>query len=245
MPDHRERGVPPMTEYVELARASSERGEIVLRERRDPDDDPEARGVVELRVNGVFVMDTLETSSERALATKALALAEAPRSVLVGGLGLGFTAQEVLADRRVERLVVVEIEETLVGWMRDGTVPHGPAHLADARLSVVVADVRQALAEAAASSFDLVLLDVDNGPGALVHEPNAVLYGAGFMRTVAAVLRPGGAVVVWSAAPAPDLAAAMSVEVGAVTAIPLDVDLQGRDEQYWLYLGRTPAPTGG
>ena len=108
-----------------MARALSPRGEVVLRERRDPDDG--SPGVLELRVNGVFVMDTRETSSERGLATAALAEVEDPRAVLVGGLGLGYTAHEVLADRRVERLVVVEIEEDLVRWMRDGTVPHGPA----------------------------------------------------------------------------------------------------------------------
>src|SRR4051794_25464763 len=77
-------------EYVELARAESARGEVVLRERRDPDRGGPA--VVELRVNGVFVMDSQETASEQGLATTALAQVDAPRAVLVGGLGLGFTA---------------------------------------------------------------------------------------------------------------------------------------------------------
>ena len=64
---------------------------------------------------------------------------------------------------------VVEIEQALVDWMRDGTVPHGPALLADERVNVVVADIAVALAEARPASYDLVLLDVDNGPGYLVH----------------------------------------------------------------------------
>ena len=147
-------------EYVEIARAESERGELVLRERRDEGAPP----ALELRVNGVFVMDTVETSTERALAGAALALVEEPRAVVVGGLGLGFTMREVLADPRVERCAVVEIEQALVDWMRDGTVPHGPALLADQRVVVVTADVAAALAEARPASYDLVLLDVDNGP---------------------------------------------------------------------------------
>jgi spermidine synthase len=207
--------------YVERARAESVRGEVVLRERRDTED-PEGVGVLELRVNGVFVMDTLETTTERELARVALAEVESPRAVVVAGLGLGYTAHEVLGDHRVERLAVVEIEDALVGWMRDGTVPHGPSYLADERLTVVVADIRQAMAEAPPASYDLVLLDVDNGPG--------------FLREVARVLRPGGVVVVWSAAQEPALQDEMTSVFGNAITIPFGVRLQGRPEEYWLYL---------
>jgi spermidine synthase len=218
--------------YVELARAESERGEVVLRARQED----EAPAVLELRVNGVFVMDTAETRSERALATTALARVDAPRTVLVGGLGLGFTVHEVLADRRVEHVVVAELEPALVGWMRDGTVPHGPAFLADERVRVVAADVRQVVAEAAPSSYDLVLLDVDNGPGHLVFRCNADVYRPAFLRDTARALRPGGAVAVWSAGKAPELAEAMSEVLGEPTPMPFEVQLQGRPETYWLYL---------
>jgi spermidine synthase len=270
-------------EYVEVARATSERGEVVLRERHDPmvrseplgllagqvtspgtsagahpgtvpETSPEAwheapydpghgPRVLELRVNGVFVMDTLETQTERELALAALARVDAPRAVVVGGLGLGYTLHEVLADHRVERVVVVEVEDALVRWMRDGTIPHGPALLADERLHVVTADIRVAVNEAGASTYDLVLLDVDNGPGYLVYEDNAELYGAGFLERVAALLRPGGAVVIWSADEAPALAEALAATFGSVEAIAHDVRLrqyggQIRTEQYWLYLAR-------
>jgi spermidine synthase len=224
-------------EYVERARATTERGEIVLRERRSTAD-TETPGVLELRVNGVFVMDTRETTTEQELARAALAQVEDPRAVVVGGLGLGYTAHEVLADRRVERLVVVEIEEPLVGWMRDGTVPHGPSYLADERLTVVIADIRQVMAEATPEGYDLVLLDVDNGPGYLVHEQNAEVYGTDFLSSVAQALRPGGAVAVWSSAESPALYDALATVFGAATPVPLDVTLQDREERYWLYLAR-------
>lgn len=229
----------PAPTYVERARAESPRGEVVLRERLDPEA-PQAPGVLELRVNGVFVMDSLETTTEQELARTALTEVEEPRAVLVGGLGLGYTAREVLGDPRVETLVVVELEEALVGWMRDGTVPHGPALLADQRLRLVTADVRQAVAEGRPGTYDLVLLDVDNGPGFLVHEANAEVYGAEFLSAVARLLRPGGVVVVWSAAEAPDLLDALEGVLAAATAIPLAVRLQSREDQYWLYLARRP-----
>ena len=180
---------------VEVARRETEHGELVLRERR-PADGPTS---LELRANGVFVMDTLEVASERALASAALDAVADPRAVAVAGLGLGFTMHEVLADSRVERCAVVEIEQALVDWMRDGTVPHGPALLADERVSVVVADIAVAVAEARPESYDLLLLDVDNGPDHLVHQANAALYRGPFLtaraRAAAAGRRGGGVVV--------------------------------------------------
>ena len=226
-----------VVEYVEIARAESDRGELVLRERR-PADGPTS---LELRANGVFVMDTLEFSTEKALATAALALVDQPRAVIVGGLGLGFTMHEVLADSRVEKCAVVEVEEALVGWMRDGTVPHGPALLADERVAVVVADIAVALAEAKPATYDLILLDVDNGPGYLVHASNAALYETPFLQGARSALRPGGALVVWSAEAAPDLEQALGTTFDDVESRPYDVLLQGRDEQYWLYAARVAA----
>ncbi len=221
-------------EYVEGARAESERGELVLRERRFE----EGPSALELRANGVFVMDTVEVATERGLATAALALVTDPRAVVVAGLGLGFTMHEVLADYRVELCAVVELEQALVGWMRDGTVPHGPALLADQRVNVIVADIAVAVAEARPETYDLLLLDVDNGPRYLVHEANAALYAAPFLTSARAMLRPGGAVAVWSAAESPELDAVLGEVFDEHEVRPLDVFLQGRDEQYWLHVGR-------
>lgn len=226
--------------HVEVARAESERGELVLRRRRE-DGGP---AVLELRANGVFVMDTREVATEVALAQAALAAVEDPRAVVVGGLGLGYTLDAVLADPRVERAAVVEIEEALVGWMRDGTVPHGPTLLADERVQVVVADVAVALAEARPATYDLVLLDVDNGPGYLVHEGNAALYREPFLESVRAALCPGGAVAVWSAAASEPLADALRAVFGDCEARALPVRLQDREETYWLYLARTWGAVG-
>ncbi len=220
-----------MTEYAEVARAETERGEVLLRRRSED----RAADTLELRVNGVFVMDTRETSSEIGLAEAALELVEDPRRVVVGGLGLGFTAQRVLADPRVEEVRVVEIEESLIAWMRDGTIPHGPALLADKRVQIVNADIVMAIDEAS-STYDLVLLDVDNGPGYLVHDHNAGIYEHDFLASAKRVLNPGGALVVWSANPAPELAETMEKVFGNCSEHRYDVELQERPEQYLLYL---------
>ena len=222
-------------EYVEVARERSPRGEVVLRRRHDPDS-PGSPSVLELRVNGVFVMDTLESSSEVELARAALAGATEPRRVLIGGLGLGFTAHEVLSDPRVEIVVVAEIEEPLVRWFRDGTVPHGPTDLADGRLEVVVGPVQQVISEAPEASYDVVLLDVDNGPDFLVHDANAGIYQVEFLGQVRRALRPGGGLAIWSSTRSPSLEASLQEVYGDSRVRELPVTLQGREESYWLHL---------
>jgi spermidine synthase len=141
----------------------------------------------------------------------------------------------VLADSRVESCTVVEIEQSVVDWMRAGLVPHGPPLLADERVEVVTADVALALREAPPGAYDLILLDVDNGPGYLVHDANADLYRAPSLEDARRAAAPGGLVVIWSAAESPELAATMERVFGTVEGHEYAVDLQGRDESYWLY----------
>ncbi len=226
-------------EYTEVARSASDRGELVLRERRSGPDDPSGGPtVLELRANGVFVMDTAEHTSEQALADAALELVDDPRRVLVAGLGLGFTLDRVLGDRRVEQVDVVEVEPTLVQWMRDGTIPHGPRLLADRRARVLVTDIARAVTEAGPTTYDVILLDVDNGPEQLVHLTNAALYDELFLRAAHDRLKPGGVLVVWSAEQSSGLADALRAVFGGVEERDQAVRLQDRDEHYWLYAAR-------
>lgn len=212
-----------------IARAVSPRGEVALTARDEGT-------VLELRVNGVFVMDTSETSSERALARAARDAVEHPGRVLVGGLGLGFTTAELLSDSRVTSVDVIEIEESVAGWMADGTVPHGAALLADPRVTVHVTDVLTHLSTTPRASYDVVLLDVDNGPDQLVHLTNRALYERGGLALARRALRPGGALVVWSAQPSPSLATELRTTVGSVRTQRVPVRLAERDEDYWVYV---------
>lgn len=212
-----------------LARAVGERGELVLMRRDD---------ALELRVNGVFVMDTAHTETERMLATATLG--HLARSgglrVLIGGLGLGFTLREVLADERVREAHVVEIEPDLVAWHRDGLVPDTADALADERVRISVGDIAAVLGEQPGGACDVLLLDVDNGPDFLVYEDNSALYGSGFLRRCKDKLAPGGTLAVWSADASPELLRAMRDVFGDCTELVIPVTLGQRETTYHLFV---------
>jgi spermidine synthase len=113
--------------------------------------------------------------------------------------------------------------------------------LADERANPVVADIAVAVAEAPDASYDLVLLDVDNGPDHLVHERNAELYRAPFLGEVRRMLRPGGAVAIWSADESPELVSTLDQVFGNAEATSFEVTLQDREEKYWLHVARAGA----
>ena len=222
-----------------LARADGVLGEVVLR-RRNTHPEP----IYELIVNGVFLMDTVETSTEELLAELVLSRHPEPQQVLVGGLGLGRTLLRLLADPRPDRVDVVEIESCLVEWLRAGHVPQVVPALADPRVRVVVADVTTVLAEPL-TTYDAIVLDVDNGPGFLTADRNAVLYQAPTLAQAARALRPGGLLLVWSADPAPALRSLLTEQVGPVQEVVRTVSREGRGFDYYLYLAtrrNSPSP---
>jgi spermidine synthase len=229
-------------ELHEVGRDSGAHGEVVLR-RRGP--------VTELVVDGVFAMDDVDTTTERALATEALRRCPGTDlRVLVGGLGLGWTAATVLADPRVAAVDVAELQPALVGWATDGLLPGLPA-LPDGRLRLRVGDVAALLA-GSPRHWDAVLLDVDNGPAFLVHRFNAGLYSDAGLATALAALRPGGVLAIWSSDPAPELAGRLAALPGAtdVEHLALPVERDGRRFDYAIVVVRTagsadPSPAGG
>ncbi len=223
----------------EVARAASARGEVVLRRRLEG-----GAPVLELRVNGVFVMDTHETRSEEALAAAALAQLATPYDVLVGGLGLGFTAREVLLDPRVRRLVVVELEEALVRWLADGTVPHGPALLADDRLEVRPPTWPPCWSRPTRRRTTWCCSTSTTARTSwCTRRTRPSTSGGSWPRRDRA--ETGGAVAVWSSSPSPRLEVELAAVLDEVEALPVPVRLQSREETYWLYLARRAAAAGG
>ena len=224
----------PEQPRVVVARAADEHGEVALARRGE---------VVELVVNGAFAMDTVHTATEWALAT--LALARVPGDglrVLVGGLGLGFTVRALLDEPRVAHVEVVELHEPLVEWARAGLVPPLAGLLGDPRVAVTVADILDAVPALPAGSVDAVLLDVDNGPGFLIHPSNAAVYRAHFLAAAAQSLSARGVLAVWSADPAPSLADELTAACGGVEAVAFDVERDGRAFTYTVYLGGRALP---
>jgi spermidine synthase len=202
-------------------------------------DGPSQDEVLELVVDGVFAMDTEHTETERALATLALEqLGGDDLRVVVGGLGLGYTTATLLADPRVSRVDVVELHAPLVAWVREGRVPAVAGLLDDPRVHVTVADVVDAVPALPPASADALLLDVDNGPGFLVHPANTRVYGAAFLTLAAHALRPDGVLGVWSAEASPELSLVLERICGSCEEILLDVDREGRTFTYAVYLAR-------
>ena len=172
-----------------LDRVTTERGELVLRERD---------GAFEVISNGVFLMDTRAGASERLLVSAALETLPAGGSLLIGGLGVGFSLAEAAASDRPGRIVVVEIEPDVVRWHRGPLARFSAGALDDPRVEVVAADLVERLRREP-ERFDAICLDVDNGPDWTVFDGNRALYSPGGLRLLAARLRPGGVLAVWSA----------------------------------------------
>ncbi len=207
-----------MNDGVILARAETPAGEIVLRRREE---------VVELVVNGVFAMDSAEVSSELALAEAA---GSHPGRVLVGGLGLGYTAVRLL-DAGAELVRVVELAGPLLDWAREGLTDQLGRVASDPRVELVAGDI----AEQITPGWDAILLDVDNGPSFLIHDHNERIYSEDFLRTCVQSLAPDGRLLIWCETASPELAATLARVAGRVELISVGVNRQGRSFDYAIY----------
>ncbi len=154
-----------------------------------------------IRVGVQVLMSNRMHASEESLAEIALARVASPRAVLVGGLGLGYTARAVLDGVSPDaEVTVLELVPELVDWNRRYLGQLAGHPLADPRCRVVVGDVFDTL-KRSHETFDVILLDVDNGPQRLTQAKNQRLYGEGGIRACLAALRPNGVLAVWSSGP--------------------------------------------
>jgi spermidine synthase len=189
-----------------LDRREGPHGEVVLRRRRGTGD---GGPVHEIIANGCFLMDTSDGRSERLLIDIALkTLGDRPRpSVLIGGLGVGFSLARAAADPAWGRITVVEREQAIIDWHRSGPLAaiSGEA-LADPRVVVLHTDLVEYVHNASdtADTFDALCLDIDNGPDWTVTQDNRGLYSTDGLTACARRLNPGGVLAVWSARPSVD-----------------------------------------
>jgi spermidine synthase len=154
----------------------------------------------EVRAGRATLMSNRAHASEDALAHLAFAENPGARAVLVGGLGLGYTARAALDGLGPGGTVTVaELSPTLVEWNRTHVAELAGRPLDDPRVRVVVGDVGERIREGR-GAFDAILLDVDNGPRALVQDANHQLYGPRGIRACWDALRPGGVLAVWALA---------------------------------------------
>lgn len=145
-----------------------------------------------------LLMSSEEHHSEDALATLAIARAGTVERILIGGLGMGFTLRAALEKLPgTTQVCIAETSSALVRWNRTCLAHLADRPLDDPRVQLSLGDVVDRIAEADAH-YDVILLDVDNGPDALVHSTNDRLYGPEGSRTALRSLRPGGVLAVWS-----------------------------------------------
>jgi spermidine synthase len=178
-----------------LDRRTGPHGEVVLRRHGD---------LLQIIANGTFLMDTSDGRSERLLIDAALGELPPTRpgpTLLIGGLGVGFSLAHAAAEPRWGRITVVEREPAIIDWHTDGPLrPLTAEALADDRTEVLEADLVRHLHETT-TTYDALCLDIDNGPDWTVTEDNGTLYSPAGLAACRARLTPGGVLAVWSAQP--------------------------------------------
>ncbi len=192
-------------EFEELDYQKTPLGEISLRRRAEPG--LAGKILYEVKLGDEFLMSSLFTAAEIQLARLGLAaLAGTGLDIVVGGLGLGYTAVAVLEDPSVRSLMVVEVMEPVIDWHRRGLVPLGKELVSDPRCTLVHADFFD-LASSSGGGFDrtdptrlvhAVLLDIDHSPSHWLHSGNSAFYTAAGLRNLADKLHPSGVFGLWS-----------------------------------------------
>ncbi|MCT2276684.1 polyamine aminopropyltransferase [Micromonospora chalcea] len=231
--------------FEELAWRETPIGEISLRRRRDPALGAE---VYEVKLDDEYLMSSAFPVAEIELARLGLAaLTGTELDVVVGGLGLGYTARTALEDPRVRSLLVVEAIEDVIDWHRRDLLPFTAGLATDPRTRFVRSDFFAAVADGGfdpdepGRRFHAVLLDVDHSPRQVLHPSHAAFYTVDGLRRLAALLHPDGVFALWSNDP-PDpefqrtLTAVFPTSVAHVVRFPNP--LQGREAANTVYVAR-------
>ena len=234
--------------FEELAWRSTPLGEISLRRRVEP---TLGIDVHEVRLDDDFLMSSLFTVAEVALADLGLAAAQGDElDVVVGGLGLGYTARAVLADPRVRSLRVVEALPEVIDWHVQELLPLGPELNGDPRCSLVNGDFFALVASGEAFGPDApersaaILVDIDHSPRHVLHPSHAPFYESEGLRRLAARLLPDGVFGLWSDDPPDDEVLAVLREVFTAAeahVVPFANYLTGGESTNTVYVARRPS----
>lgn len=225
-------------------------GDLILRRRRIAM--LEGLEVYEVKLGEAFLMSSLFHVVEDALADLGLAaVAGESLNVIVGGLGLGYTAVAALMHERVAELLVVDALPAVIEWHQKHLVPLGATLTGDARCRFVEADFF-ALAADPERGFDpsepgrrfhAVLLDIDHSPDNLLHERHASFYSTEGLRRLAAQLLPGGVFALWSDDPPEgDFLSSLAevFETPATHIVTFPNPILDRDSESTVYVARKP-----
>ena len=191
--------------YQELDRRTTVIGELVLRRRSVPGL-PEGEQVFEIKRDDELLMSSFINESEIALAQMAIPhVGDGIFDVLVGGLGLGYTAWAALGYERVRSVWVVELVPEVIEWHRRGLLPLGTELADDPRCRLLQGDffvfatdpsVRDLVHPKA--GYGAILVDIDHAPDALLRPEHRSWYAHEALTRTAALLQPGGVLALWS-----------------------------------------------
>jgi len=201
--------------FEELDYQETALGDISLRRRAEPR--LNGKILYEVKLNDEFLMSSLFTEAEIQLSRLGLAALEGSElDVVVGGLGLGYTAEAALECPAVRSLLVVDVMEPVIRWHKEGLVPLGEVLTADSRCSLIHADFFH-VATAPEVGFDgsdnpqkvhAVLLDIDHSPSNWLNPGNGDFYTVEALRAMAEKIHSGGIFGLWSNdAPEPEFLA--------------------------------------
>jgi len=196
--------------------------------------------VTEVTLNHEFLMSSYNTDSECAISQRAIQIhGGRDLKVLVGGLGLGYTAREFVGDQHVASVEVVEFLPQVIDWLRNGLVPLSRELNAASQLSVTAGDVYQRLLEKPEAQFDLIVIDVDHSPNDQLGEEEHSFYTAAGLATAKAHLREGGVLAVWSYAENSSFSAALHSVFGQVIVEPIRTfnAMVSHEQTDWLFFG--------
>lgn len=238
--------------FEELDYRETPIGALSLRRRRDLSLGVD---VFEIKLGDEYLMSSYFTASEIALAELGLAeladseLVSRELDVVVGGLGLGYTAQAVLQNRAVSSLIVVDTLEAVIDWHQSGLLPLGPELSGDPRCSFVNGDFFELAASdigfdhaQPSRQFDAILVDIDHSPEFLLDPQNAAFYETDGLRLLINHLTPGGVFGLWSNDLPDNAFTARLAEVfdsARAETVTFANPHQGKDFTQTVYLART------
>lgn len=201
-------------------------------------------GAFSISFNGKELMHSKATASETLLGRLGIARLErgAANRILIGGLGLGFTLKSILKAMGPEtRVEVAELVPAVIAWNRSHLQSLNGKLLDDPRVEIRTADVARLIRKAPPETYDAIVLDVDNGPVAMVAANNASLYSVPGIRSMREALKPGGRFVVWSAGPDAKFEARLNRMHLKFKAVPAKLYEQAKRDIYRLYVVEPPA----
>jgi len=221
-----------------LAYETSPLGPLCLR-RRELLSQP-GTFVTEVTLNHEFLMSSLHTDSEQVLAQTALEIhPDRDLRVMVGGLGLGYTAYEALQSDRVAHVEVVELLPQVIDWLEQGLVPLSPKLTCEPRLVLSQGDVYQRLAQQPTERFDAILIDVDHSPDERLGEESVSFYTIPGLQAAKQHLAEDGVLAVWSYAESSPFAESLRTVFAHVRVEPVTYENRLIDQRRtdWLFFG--------